>query len=178
MRTFGCTYLNYLDFLLRSAQDRKKHFFGEFKEQNSGTEHENQKNDPIFSSTNSVLFVTFIFVTEISQNSFIYGAPILNIDNTGEKNCLFDVHHSSAHLLTLQKFRQLINDCNMCIPLKGVVASRLPSESMEEFYENKNTSLFSILLKRLTVKKQQEKRKELKMKKKRRNKMTKKKKKK
>ena len=41
MRTFGCTYLNYLDFLLRSAQDRKKHFFGEFKEQNSGTEHEN-----------------------------------------------------------------------------------------------------------------------------------------
>ena len=63
----------------------------------------------------------------------------------------------------------------MCIPLKGVVASRLPSESMEEFYENKNTSLFSILLKRLTVKKQQEKRKELKMKKKRRNKMTKKK---
>ena len=64
----------------------------------------------------------------------------------------------------------------MCIPLKGVVASRLPSESMEEFYENKNTSLFSILLKRLTVKKQQEKRKELKMKKKRRNKMTKKKK--
>ena len=66
----------------------------------------------------------------------------------------------------------------MCIPLKGVVASRLPSESMEEFYENKNTSLFSILLKRLTVKKQQEKRKELKIKKKRRNKMTKKKKKK
>ena len=65
----------------------------------------------------------------------------------------------------------------MCIPLKGVVASRLPSESMEEFYENKNTSLFSILLKRLTVKKQQEKRKELKMKKKRRNKMIKKKKK-
>ena len=64
----------------------------------------------------------------------------------------------------------------MCIPLKGVVASRLPSESMEEFYENKNTSLFSILLKRLTVKKQQEKRKELKMKKKRRNKITKKKK--
>ena len=63
----------------------------------------------------------------------------------------------------------------MCIPLKGVVASRLPSESMEEFYENKNTSLFSILLKQLTVKKQQEKRKELKMKKKRRNKMTKKK---
>ena len=63
----------------------------------------------------------------------------------------------------------------MCIPLKGVVASRLPSESME-FYENKNTSLFSILLKRLTVKKQQEKRKELKMKKKRRNKITKKKK--
>ena len=64
----------------------------------------------------------------------------------------------------------------MCIPLKGIVASRLPSESMEEFYGNKNTSLFSIPLKRLTVKKATRKKERTKMKKKRRNKMTKKKK--
>ena len=49
---------------------------------------------------------------------------------------------------------------------------------MEEFYGNKNTSLFSIPLKRLTVKKATRKKERTKMKKKRRNKMTKKKKKK
>ena len=42
-------------FLLRSAQNWKHALFWQLKDHNSGTEHENYKNDPNFSSTFSAL---------------------------------------------------------------------------------------------------------------------------
>ena len=65
MRPFRCIYVNCFNILtfLCSGQRKieKMHFFQQFKDHNSGKEHENYKNDPIFSSTFSAyLLVTFI----------------------------------------------------------------------------------------------------------------------
>ena len=53
------------------------HFFGQFTDHNSGRKHENQTNDSIFFHLlfPLELIVTFIFVFEISQNSFSCGPP-------------------------------------------------------------------------------------------------------
>ena len=50
-------------------------FFKQFKNHNSGREHVNQTNDPIFSFTFSDLTVTFVSEFENTQSSFSCGAP-------------------------------------------------------------------------------------------------------
>ena len=77
MITFRCVYVNCLDWLRFSAEVSTKlwkmHFFGQFTDHNSEKKHGNY--DPIFSSTFSALFVTFIFVFKNSQNLFWCGPP-------------------------------------------------------------------------------------------------------
>ena len=53
-----------------STKFQKMHFFRQFKNHNSGREHRNQTNDPIFSSTFSDLFV--IFISEFEYSKFIF----------------------------------------------------------------------------------------------------------
>ena len=75
------------------------HFFGQFKDHNSGRKHENQTNDPIFSSTFSALFVIFIFIIQNGQNSFSCGPPFglfwsVKYFNFGQKLPIRTAHHT------------------------------------------------------------------------------------
>ena len=91
---------NRLRFLAEvSTKLQKIHFFEQFMDHNSGRKHGNLKNDPIFLSTFSALFVTFIFVFETSQNSFSFGLPFdlfwsVKYLNLGQKLPIRATHHT------------------------------------------------------------------------------------
>ena len=83
MRTFRCIYttcFNRLRFLAENnTKLQKMKFFRQFKDHNLARKHGSQTNGPVFSSSFSAPFVTFIFVFENNQNLFSCAPPLCSI---------------------------------------------------------------------------------------------------
>ena len=96
MKFFRSIYVNCfnrLRFLAEiSTKLQKMHFFGQFKEYNSGRKHGNQTNDPIFSSTFSAL---------LSQNqSPIFYCPLFSekyLNHQARINKIVNKHNVDYH---------------------------------------------------------------------------------
>ena len=129
------------------------HFFGQFTDHNSGRKHENQTNDSIFFHLlfPLELIVTFIFVFEISQNSFSCGPPCgsfwsVKYLNFWKNLPIRTTHHTFLEVDTLRLLKSILRFDPRREPKKGISiwtrvrsVTAISSKIIRYGYRNKNS---------------------------------------